>query len=62
MGEIILHPCHLDYCNECIYHGSSFGNCQSDDYNKHSYEVNCVWHYCPYKCKKEGKEESESEN
>ena len=52
MGEIILHPCHPDYCNECIFHGSSFGDCQSEDYNKHSYEINCVWHYCKYKRKK----------
>lgn len=50
MAEIILHPSHPDYCNECVYHGSS-GNCLSDDYNKNSYKVNCVWHFCPYKRK-----------
>lgn len=53
MGEVILHPCHPDYCNECIYHGGEFGNCLSEDYNKHSYEVNCVLYYCPYKRKEE---------
>lgn len=52
MAEIILHPCHPDYCNECVYHGSSFDNCLSEDYNKNIYKVNCVWHYCPYKRKK----------
>lgn len=51
MAEIILHPSHPDYCNECVYHGI-FGNCLSDDYNKNSYKVNCVWHFCPYKRKK----------
>ncbi|MEZ3429922.1 MAG: hypothetical protein K1W36_06615 [Lachnospiraceae bacterium] len=49
MAEIILHPRHPDYCNECIYHGGSSGNCQSGDYNRHIYKVNCVWHYCPYR-------------
>ena len=52
MVEIILHPCHPDYCNECVYHGSSFDNCLSEEYNKNIYKVNCVWHYCPYKRKK----------
>jgi hypothetical protein len=56
MKELILHPSHLDYCNECIYHGSEFGNCLNEDYNKNIYKVNCVWHYCPYK-RKEKKHE-----
>lgn len=51
MAEIILHPSHPDYCNECIYHGN-FGNCQNEDYIKNDYKVNCVWHYCPYKRRK----------
>lgn len=52
MAEIVLHPCHTDYCNECVYHGSEFGNCLNENYNKNSYKVNCVWHFCPYKRKK----------
>lgn len=53
MAEIILHSRHPDYCNECVYHDDRYGSCRSEDYNKHSYEVNCVWHYCPYKRKNE---------
>ena len=52
MAEIILHPNHPDYCSECIYYGDKFGNCLNAEYNKHDYEVNCVWHYCKYKRKK----------
>ena len=44
MAEIILHPNHPD--------GDKFGNCLNEEYNKHDYEVNCVWHYCKYKRKK----------
>ena len=52
MAEIILHPCHPDYCKECIFYGSSNGGCQSEDYIQNSYKVNCVWHYCKYKRKR----------
>ncbi len=52
MAEIILHPNHPDYCSECIYYGDKFDNCLNEEYNKHDYEVNCVWHYCKYKRKK----------
>lgn len=36
MAEIILHPSHPDYCNECVYHDSEFGNCLNKDLE--------VWH------------------
>lgn len=49
MAEIILFPTHPGYCKECIYDDGRRGTCSSDDYNKHSYEVNCVWKYCPYR-------------
>lgn len=42
--SVILFPTHADYCKECMYH-SSGGTCNSDEYNKHTYEVNCVWKY-----------------
>ena len=50
MAEIILHPCHPNYCKECIYYSS--GGCLSEDYKENSYKVNCVWHYCKYKRKR----------
>ena len=53
MAEIILHPCHPDYCKECIY-SSSNGSYKSEDYKKNAYKVNCVWHYCKYKRKGTG--------
>lgn len=46
--SVILFPTHTDYCKECMYH-SSGGTCNSDEYNKHTYEVNCVWKYCKFK-------------
>lgn len=51
MAEIILHPCHPDYCKECIYRDTRTDSCKSSDYNRNSYKVNCVWHYCKYKKK-----------
>ena len=50
MGEIVLHPTNKDYCNECIYNNKKNGSCDNKSYNKNSYKVNCVWHYCH--CKK----------
>lgn len=44
MAEIILHPCHPDYCKECIYHDDKHAGCLSEDYQKNSYKVNCVRH------------------
>lgn len=48
MAEIILHPTHPDYCKECIYSNKN-GSCSNNDYNKNSYQINCVWGYCKYK-------------
>lgn len=56
MAEIILHPCHPDYCKECIYNGKV--ECLSEEYNKNSYKVNCIWHYCKYKRKKQTKNDN----
>lgn len=61
MGEIILHPCHPDYCKECIFYDGSNGSCQSEDYKKNSYKVNCVWHYCKYKQKCHTESEADNE-
>ena len=61
MAEIILHPCHPDYCKECIFYGSSNGSCQSEDYIQNSYKVNCVWHYCKYKRKRHTESEADNE-
>lgn len=63
MAEIILHPCHPDYCKECIFtaYGSSNGSCQSEDYIQNIYKVNCVWHYCKYKRKRHTESEADNE-
>ena len=52
MAEIILHPCHPDYCKECIYHDDKHAGCLSENYQKNSYKVNFVWRYCKYKAHK----------
>ena len=56
MGEIILHPCHPDYCKECVFHGGENGACKSKDYEHNIYKVVCVWHYCKYKRKRKERE------
>lgn len=56
MGEIILHPCHPDYCKECIFYSEEDGACKSKDYEQNSYKVVCVWHYCKYKRKRKESE------
>lgn len=61
MAEIILHPCHPDYCKECIFYGSLNGNCKSGDYARNIYKVNCVWKYCKYKRKRNQGSEAGSE-
>lgn len=61
MAEIILHPCHPDYCKECIYHDDKHAGCLSEDYQKNSYKVNCVWRYCKYKRIRHKESEGESE-
>lgn len=61
MAEIILHPCHPDYCKECIYHDGKHAGCLSEDYQKNSYKVNCVWRYCKYKRIRHKESEGESE-
>lgn len=48
MEKIILFSSHQDYCKECVYSNEN-GTCSNRDYNKNSYKVNCVWHYCKYK-------------
>ena len=47
-AEILLHPCHPDYCNKCVYMGNN-GECTNKDYIKNSYKVVCVWNRCPYR-------------
>lgn len=49
MGEIILHPCDKNYCEECIYSNRDNGTCNNEKYFKNMYKVNCEWKFCPYK-------------
>lgn len=49
MGEIILHPCDKNYCEECIYSNRDNGACNNEKYFKNMYKVNCEWKFCPYK-------------
>ena len=49
MVEIILHPCHENYCKECIFNDDVNGVCKNEKYNQNSYKVNCVLHRCIYK-------------
>lgn len=51
-GKIILHPCHEDYCKKCIYEQQ--GECTSEDYQKNSYKVVCIWKRCKYRREKDG--------
>lgn len=55
MAEIILHPNRPDYCRECIFYDEKNGGCKNKDYEQNSYKVICVWHYCKYKQKRDGK-------
>lgn len=59
MAEIILHPAHPDYCKECIYYTEA--KCLSEEYNRNSYKVNCVWSYCKYKRKRNIESEENNE-
>lgn len=58
MGDIILHPHHPDYCKECIFNDQNNGTCGNKEYNSHSYMVNCVWKYCPYRKVQSGEAET----
>ena len=53
VGKIILHPSHPDYCRECMYYTERPETCTSQKYEVNIYQVICVWHFCPYKRKKE---------
>ena len=57
MSKIILHPCHKNYCKECIYYNNTDGSCSNEGYKKNSYE--CVLRFCKYK-KKGVKSENEN--
>ena len=36
MGEIILHPCDKNYCEECIYSNRDNGACNNEKYFKNN--------------------------
>ena len=38
MGEIILHPCDKNYCEECIYSNRDNGACNNEKYFKNMYK------------------------